>query len=122
MELERTGYERDRAEERRRGIQLIDVKSMGRLPDDLRRREIDNLNEAMKNDGATMKVPIGLTAEQFHQVLQMRNDGDEEEHEEQEEEGWRREDLLLPAPATPPTGPCAGSVGRRCGGGGGFSR
>ena len=79
MELERTGYERDRAEERRRGIQLIDVKSMGRLPDDLRRWEIVKLNESMKNDGAMMKVPIGLTAEQFHRVLQMRNDGDEEE-------------------------------------------
>ena len=93
LELERTGYERDRAEERRRGIQLIDVKSMGRLPDDLRRREIDHLNEAMKNDGATMKVPIGLTAEQFHRVLQMRNDGDEEEKVQAELCRMKREEM-----------------------------
>ena len=93
LELERTRYERDRAEERRRGIQLIDVKSMGRLPDDLRRREIDNLNEAMKNDGATMKVPIGLTAEQFHRVLQMRNDGDKEEEVQAELCRMKREEI-----------------------------
>ena len=92
-EVKRTQYVRDRAEERRRGVEAYDVKAMGRLPEDLRQKEIDKMNEAMENDDAQHKIPEGLTAEQFQRVLQMRTDGEKEERVQDELQRMKREEM-----------------------------
>lgn len=92
-ELERTQYQADRAEERRRGVQMLDTKAMSRLPEEYQQKQIDELNEAIENDHKQSEIPEGLTEEQFQRLLQMRTDGVKEEKIQREIARLRREDM-----------------------------
>ena len=91
-EKERTQYVADRAEERRRGVQVMDTQAMARLPEKYQQQQVDELNEAIENEHKQSEVPEGLTEAQFRRLLQMRTDGIKEEVIEKE---------MSPPPATP---------------------
>ena len=83
-ERRKTKYVADRAEEKRRGVEALDVKEMSRLPEDYKQRELDKLNEAIENEANQSKVPEGLTEASYRKLIQMRTDGVREEKIQEE--------------------------------------
>ena len=74
-EKEKTQYVADRAEERRRGVEMLDVKELSRLPEEYQQKELDKMNESMENEHRQHEIPEGLNKESFDRLLQMRTDG-----------------------------------------------
>ena len=56
LEREKTKFVSDRAEEKRRGVEAIDVKEVSRLPEDYKQKELDKMNEAIENEAEQSKV------------------------------------------------------------------
>ena len=93
-ERERTRYVSDRAEERRRGVEMLDVAELSRLPEEVRQRELDKMNESLEAEQRLQHtVPEGLSAEAFKRLLQMRTDGVAEQTIEAEMARMRREEM-----------------------------
>jgi len=93
LERERTRYVADRAEERRRGMQMLDVQAISRLPEEYQQKQIDEMNEAIENDHKQSEIPEGLSADMFKRLLQMRTDGDKEELIQAEMSRMKREEM-----------------------------
>ena len=72
--MDRFRYVANRAEERRRGMQALDVEAISRLPEEYQQKQIDEMNEAIENDHKQHEIPEGLNAEQFRRIVQMRTD------------------------------------------------
>jgi len=90
LEKERTKFVRDRAEEKRRGVEAIDVAEVSRLPDEYKQRELDKMNECIENESDQSKIPDGISEKQFRKLLQMRTDGVNEERIQEEMGKMRR--------------------------------
>ena len=91
-EKERTQYQADRAEERRRGTVALDVKEMSRLPEEYQQKQIDEMNEAIENDHRQSEIPANMTEEAYKRLMQMRADGNKEELIQDEMSRLRREE------------------------------
>mmetsp|Transcript_73656 Transcript_73656/g.123011 ORF Transcript_73656/g.123011 Transcript_73656/m.123011 type:complete len:405 (-) Transcript_73656:384-1598(-) len=92
-EREKTQYARNREEEKRRGVQMIDTKELSRTPADYQQTQIDEMNASMENEAQRNKVPRGMTEKQYKKLIQMRTDGKPEE-EVQEEMQKMRYDMM----------------------------
>ena len=92
-EKEKTQYAADRAEEKRRGVEMLDVEALSRLPEEYQQKELDKMNESMENEHRQHEIPDGLTKEAFDRLLQMRTDGVAEHKIQREIARLRREDM-----------------------------
>jgi len=92
-EKAKTQFVRDREEEKRRGVQMIDTKELSRVPAEYQQREIDSMNEAMEKEAEQSKVPAGMTEDMYRKLLEMRTDGAPEEEVQREMAKMKREDM-----------------------------
>jgi len=92
-EKEKTQFVRNREEEKRRGVQMIDTKELSRVPAEYQQREIDSMNEAMEKEAEQSKVPAGMTEDMYRKLLEMRTDGAPEEAVQREMAKMKREEM-----------------------------
>lgn len=92
-EMERTQFVANRAEEKRRGVQVLDTTALSRLPAEHQQREIDSMNEALEREAEQSKPPDGLTPAQYSKLIQMRTDGFAEERIREVMRGMKRAEV-----------------------------
>jgi len=93
LERERTRYVANRAEERRLGREMLDVKGLSRLPEEYQQKQVDEINEAIENDHMQSKKPEGMSDDMYRRLMQMRADGDKEPKVQAEMSRMRREEM-----------------------------
>ena len=92
-EAEKTRYVRDRAEERRRGVEVYDTAALARLPQETQQQQLDAMNAAIEHEERQSQVPANLSAAEYRRLIQMRTDGVAEEKVREELRRMRREEM-----------------------------